>query len=217
MNKLTKVIITIFVILAIIIGVGYYLIKPEKNMNVSTNYKMVTTEELLRGSFIDNFELEKNPLRLKGQLSVSNEEFRDIIYTIMSKHNIDNLKYTDIKIKDDVIHAIGPYKVFGVIDSNYEVELIPKIKNNNLTITLTNFKIGKIKIKDSMLAKAMTSYKDKLPFEVNDNIITIDKSYTEPLTLNDIKIKENNIILQVGVKVHNILDFIKKYNIQLSI
>ena len=134
-----------------------------------------------------------------------------------TKYNIENLKYTDIAIKDNIIKVVGPYKALGFIDTTYQVDLTPKIINNNLTITLNNFKIGKIKISDSILKKGISEYKDKLPFEVNENVITVDKSFTEPITLNDVNIKDDNVILKVEIRINNLIDFIKDYNVQITL
>ena len=68
----------------------------------------------------------KNPLRLQGKTSMSGEEFKNVIYTVMTEINIKELKNVYIDVNDDAIKVISPYKILGFIDSQYRDRFKPK-------------------------------------------------------------------------------------------
>ncbi|HSQ87193.1 DUF2140 domain-containing protein [Romboutsia sp.] len=215
MKKSSKIIISIIIVLGIILLGIYYALIPRDRVNIVEG-KFITSEELLTGSFIDYFEVLENPLRLEGKIAISDEEFKNVVYTVMTTYDIQELKNVYIDVSNNAIKVISPYKVLGLIDSQIEVNLNPSVVDNNLNIKLTDFKLGKIKISDKTVSEKLKSYEDKIPFIVKDGVIVVDKSYTYPMTLNDIKIKEKEIILDIQLEVNNFIDFISKYKIKIK-
>ncbi|TQY83771.1 hypothetical protein EWM14_09380 [Clostridioides difficile] len=105
------------------------------------------------------------------------------------------------RMKNGKIKVAGPYKVFGLVNSQYELELRPTLKDGNLVVSLENVKIGKFKLSDKMLEKILSNYNKKVPFEVNGNKITLEKSYLYPITLKNISIKKGNVDLDMEVEI----------------
>ena len=216
MKKSIKIILSIIIILAIAIWLLYYLLIPNERTSQNSDNKIITTEELFQNSSINEFELVKNPLKLKGKISVSDNEFQNIIYTAMNKNNVEELKDANVNIHNNKIRITYPYKILGFIDSQLEVNLVPRVSENKLNILVTEAKLGKINISDKILKEGLKSYKDKIPFEVDNNTIIIDKSYTYPTTINNIKINEKDIVIDLEIQADNIIDFISKYKINVK-
>ena len=207
-----NIIITMVVILLILIGGAYYILTPSEKVSINTDYNRITIEELLKGDFLYSFEILKNPIRLEGRLLLSESEFRDIVYTVINNYNVEELKYSNINLHENYIKIISPYKLLNLIDTQYEVHIYPTIVDNNLYLTLKDFKIGKLKISDSVVKSVLKSRADDLPFEINKNIIIVDKSYVQPINIKDIDIKEDKVVVNILVTTTDIIQFIKDHN-----
>ena len=200
------------VILVILLGGAYYILTPSEKVSINTDYNRITIEELLKGDFLYSFEILKNPIRLEGRLLLSESEFRDIVYTVINNYNVEELKYSNINLHENYIKIISPYKLLNLIDTQYEVHIYPTIVDNNLYLTLKDFKIGKLKISDSVVKSVLKSRADDLPFEINKNIIIVDKSYVQPINIKDIDIKEDKVVVNILVTTTDIIQFIKDHN-----
>lgn len=216
MKKGVKILLSILVILIIITGGIYYSLIPKERVTQNTNNKIITEQELLQNASIEGFQLVKNPLRLKGKVSISSDEFQNIIYTIMNEYNIENFKNANVDINNSKVKIMYPYKVLGFIDSQLEVNLIPEVVENKLNIVLTDAKLGKINISDKILKEGLKKYREKIPFEVKNNTIIIDKNDIYPTTLNKVEINEKDILIDLEIQANNLIDFISKYNINVK-
>lgn len=202
MGKVAKILLSLLVIALVFIGIVVYILTPKERYEVSSqNNEIIDEEYLSKGSYINSMEIVKNPLRMVGKVSVSEDEFRNLIYTLMQKHGIKELENNFVEMKDGKIKVSGPYKVLGLINSQYELELRPTLKGENLIVSLENVKLGRFKISDKMLEKILSNYNKKVPFEVNGNKVTLEKSYLYPVTLKNISIKKGNIDLDMEVEI----------------
>ncbi|MEG1310647.1 MAG: hypothetical protein RSD47_01445 [Romboutsia sp.] len=218
MKKDSKMILLIFIILIVSLGVMYYLLIPQEKIEKSSN-KIISIEEILKKISIDNIseiELIKNPIKLKGTISISDDEFENIIYTIMNKYNSKDSEYIDINIDNKKIKITYPYKILNFIESKLEVNLHTSIVNNDINIIFNNVKLGKINISNKMIEKELNKYKEIIPFKIEKNIIKIDKDYIYPATINNIEIGEKDIIINLEVQANNFVDFISKYKIKIN-
>ncbi len=214
MKKSLKIIIGIFVLIGIVLLGAYYALMPSESVSTSKG-RLITKEELLTGSFIDNVEILKSPLRAQGKISVSKDDLKNVVYTAMTEYNVEELKNIDVSIFDNVIKVVSPYKVLGFIDSQISLNLNPSIVNHNLNIKLTDCKLGKIKIKDEKIGRFLKKYKEKIPFTLKDNVLIVNKNDTYPLTLNKIDVKDKEILLDLQLEVNNLIDFISKYKVNI--
>ncbi len=213
--KGTKIAITILIIIVILIGGMYYTFTPDKKINFNnSDCNIITTEELLKGNFIESFNILTDPIRLEGAIAVSNDEFRDIIYTVMTNYNYntDDLKYSNITLHNNYIKVIMPYKLLNIIDTQYEFNIYPTLVDNNLHLNLREFKIGKLKLSNKIVQSILKENISNLPFDINNNVIIIDKIYMEPVTLKDINVEDNKIIVNISVSALDIIEFIGEYN-----
>ncbi|MGL6106904.1 hypothetical protein [Romboutsia sp.] len=215
MKKKNKILISIIILFGLIIGIGYYLLIPNQKIEANSDAKLITAEELLKGSFIDYGEILKNPLRLKGKISITDKEFKDIIYTIMTKYNIKEFEKNYANIEENKIRVITPYNILGV-DTQIEVNIEPRVENNDLYLTLTNFKVGKIKISNELLSSQLDKQKSKIPFGIDKNTIIIEEENFLPIIIDKVYIENNNIIVELEIKATNILEFIKDYEVKIK-
>lgn len=216
MKKLFKIIVPIIIVILILLWALYYLLIPTNKIYLERDNKIITYKDLIEGDFLKSCELLKNPLGLKGNIEVSNKEFRDIIYTLMKKYNISELKDTYIEIEDKNIKVSSPYEVLGFIESQFELTIVPKVVNNILNIKVTDSKLGKINISNNILKRIMKSYESKIPFSIDGDTIIIDKNYTYPLVIDRLSVEKGKIILEAEVRIDNLLDFIKDYDININ-
>lgn len=213
--KGTKIAITILIIIVILIGGMYYTFTPDKKINFNdSDCNIITTEELLKGNFIESFNILTDPIRLEGAIAVSSDEFRDIIYTVMTNYNYntDDLKYSNITLHNNYIKVIMPYKLLNIIDTQYEFNIYPTLVDNNLHLNLREFKIGKLKLSNKIVQSILKENISNLPFDINNNVIIIDKIYMEPVTLKDINVEDNKIIVNISVSALDIIEFIGEHN-----
>lgn len=185
---------------------------PSKKVTLDTNNEIITIEDLLKGNFIESFEILNNPIRLKGTLGISQEEFRDILYTVMTKYNIEEFKHVETTLHDNYIKIKVPNRVLNFIDTQYEVHIYPSIIDNNLHLKLKDLKIGKLKVPNSIVESVLKSNMSKLPFEIEKNEIIIESSYIEPLYIETIEVNKSKIILNIFVTATDIIEFIGEYN-----
>lgn len=215
MKKCITILISILVVLAIIGFGGYYVLIPDKPIDTSSKGKVITVDEILNGSFIKSGNVYTNPLRVVGTIAIDEEEFKDIVYTIMINKNIIELENIYIEIVEGKIKLISPYKIMG-IHTQLEVNATPSVENGNLKFTLTNAKVGKININNKILSKALEKNMNKIPFTINDNIIIIEKQRMSPMTLENITIENNSIIIDLQIEVNNLINFMNKYDFKIN-
>ena len=185
---------------------------PSKKVTLDTNNKIITIEDLLKENFIESFEILNNPIGLKGTLGISQDEFSDILYTVMMKYNIEEFKRNETTLHDNYIKIKVPNRVLNFIDTQYEVNIYPSIIDNNLHLKLKDLKIGKLKLPNSIVESVLKSNMNKLPFEIEKNEIIIESSYIEPLYIETIEVNKGKIILNIFVTATDIIEFIGEYN-----
>ena len=188
------------------------MLTPSEKLILDNN-KVITIEDVLKENFIESFETLNNPIGLKGTLGISQEIFREILYTVAMKYNIDELKFTETTLHDNYIKIKVPNKVLN-FDTQYEVNIYPKIIDNNLHLKLKDLKIGKLKLPNSIVEYVLKSNINKLPFEIEKNEIIIDSSFIKPLYIETIKVNKGKIILNIFVIVKDIIEFTGEYNTQ---
>lgn len=215
MNKISKIVISVIIVLILLVGSLYYFLIPKDKMEINANKKLVTIEDLVKGTYIDHFEVATDPVRLKGKLSLSDEEVRNIVYTLSHKYEINELESIYIKVINNKINVFFPYEIFGFIKTQCELEIVPSVVNDNLIIELRNLKLGKIKLSDKILANNINKYNNETPFTIKENIIEIDNSFIKPLSLKKINIEKDKIILEIELQLNNLIEFINEHNLKV--
>ncbi len=100
MGKVAKILLSLIVIVLVLAGIVVYILTPKERYDVSSqNNKIIDEEYLSKGSYINSMEVVKNPLRMVGKISVSEEEFKNLIYTLMQKHGINELENNFVEMK----------------------------------------------------------------------------------------------------------------------
>ena len=188
------------------------MLTPSEKLILDNN-KVITIEDVLKENFIESFETLNNPIGLKGTLGISQEIFREILYTVAMKYNIDELKFTETTLHYNYIKIKVPNKVLN-FDTQYEVNIYPKVIDNNLHLKLKDLKIGKLKLPNSIVEYVLKSNINKLPFEIEKNEIIIDSSFIKPLYIENIKVNKGKIILNIIVIAKEIIEFTGEYNTQ---
>lgn len=216
MIKKYKTILYLMVVFVIILAVVFYALIPEYKVSNNRTEKIITIQDLVQDTYIDSLKIASDPLRLIGKLSIDNEDLRNIIYTLKEKHKFEELKEVSFNIKNSKINILDPYKFMKFINSQYSVDLSPSIVDGDIVILFDNLKIGKINLPNKMLVSILSNLKDEVPFIIIDNVLTVDKSFIKPLTLNKINLNEDKLILDIELHFKNIIDFIKEYNIKVS-
>lgn len=216
MKNITKILAIIAIIILILVGAMYYFLTPSEKLDLSSTNKenrVVTTEDLLKGASIDTFKVLNNPLRLEGKINVSDETVQNLVYTIMKKSDMENVEYSDIQVVKDRIKIVSPYKVLGFIDSQYELYLDLGVEKDNLVATLNDFKIGKIKVSNTIIKNVLKKYKSTSGLKVEGNKFIVDKSNIYPMLVKKVDVKDNIVILNVEVEAENVMEFLKNSKI----
>lgn len=216
MKNITKILAIISIIILILVGAIYYFLTPSEKLDLSSINKesrVVTTEDLLKGASIDTFEVLNNPLRLEGKINVSDETVQNLVYTIMKKSDMENVEYSDIQVVKDRIKIVSPYKVLGFINSQYELYLDLGVEKDNLVATLNDFKIGKIKVSNTIIKNVLKKYKSTSGLKVEGNKFIVDKSNIYPMLVKKVDVKDNIVILNVEVEAENVMEFLKNSKI----
>lgn len=216
MKNITKILAIIAIIILIFVGAIYYFLTPSEKLDLSSTNKenrVVTSEDLLKGASIDTFKVLNNPLRLEGKINVSDEIVQNLVYTIMKKSDMENVEYSDIQVVKDRIKIISPYKVLGFIDSQYELYLDLGVEKDNLVATLNDFKIGKIKVSNTIVKNVLKKYKSTSGLKVEGNKFIVDKSNIYPMLVKKVDVKDNIVILNVEVEAENVMEFLKNSKI----
>lgn len=216
MKNITKILAIIAIIILILVGAIYYFLTPSEKLDLSSTNKenrVVTSEDLLRGASIDTFKVLNNPLRLEGKINVSDETVQNLVYTIMKKSDMENVEYSDIQVVKDRIKIVSPYKVLGFIDSQYELYLDLGVEKDNLVATLNDFKIGKIKVSNTIIKNVLKKYKSTSGLKVEGNKFIVDKSNIYPMLVKKVDVKDNIVILNVEVEAENVMEFLKNSKI----
>lgn len=216
MKNIKKILAIIAIIILILVGAIYYFLTPSEKLDLSSTNKenrVVTSEDLLKGASIDTFKVLNNPLRLEGKINVSDETVQNLVYTIMKKSDMENVEYSDIQVVKDRIKIVSPYKVLGFIDSQYELYLDLGVEKDNLVATLNDFKIGKIKVSNTIIKNVLKKYKSTSGLKVEGNKFIVDKSNIYPMLVKKVDVKDNIVILNVEVEAENVMEFLKNSKI----
>ena len=57
---------------------------------------------------------------------------------------------------------------------------------------------------------------NKVPFTIKDNIIIIEKQQISPMVLEKIAIEDNRIIVDLQIKINNLINFINTYDFKIN-
>lgn len=57
---------------------------------------------------------------------------------------------------------------------------------------------------------------NKVPFTIKDNIIIIEKQQISPMALEKIAIEDNRIIVDLQIKINNLINFINTYDFKIN-
>ncbi|GEM_PF-2104885 len=209
MRKLIKGMSYILVTFLLLGGILIFLLSPSEKAKIDqSNIKTVTIEDIVKKSDIGSMEILRNPTRLKGEINVSNQDFKDIVYTVLTKSGVEELMHSEVQIVDDSIRVKAPYKIMGFLDTQVDFDLLPKIQDENLVFEINNIHVGKLPISNSLFRKSLDYMYENKEFRMEDNKIILDKSYLYPAKLNDVTVKDNKLNLDLELEVGSVLDFL---------
>ena len=57
---------------------------------------------------------------------------------------------------------------------------------------------------------------NKVPCTIKDNIIIIEKQQISPMVLEKIAIEDNRIIVDLQIKINNLINFINTYDFKIN-
>jgi hypothetical protein len=140
-------------LIAILIGFIYYLLIPKNRIDMIYKEENITIEQVMKNSYIKEIKILPKGLMASAEIVLSKDSIDNIVNLMKNKIDDKNIKGMDAEIKNEKIKIYVPYKLINLIDTQIELDAIPKIDYNNLVIRIDNVKIGKLKINNEIVGK----------------------------------------------------------------
>ncbi|GFZ33981.1 hypothetical protein CSC2_45070 [Clostridium zeae] len=200
MKRVTKVAwSTIIIVIIVLIGVGIFLIKPEKEVQYfdaskinSSNTNLFTNKDIDLKTFILNVNIDENKL---NSLIATNSDVQDF----------------RAEIVDGKIIFYKKVQLLGALNTQYKMVFSLKTENNNIVMLLENAHIGKIKIANSTVMQELKKNENQfMSVDEAQNKITVK---LQNVKISDAKIEDNIIKIKVDFSQYlkNGLGFIKDF------
>jgi uncharacterized protein YpmS len=188
---------TIIIVLIVLIGVGIFLIQPDKEVDYFDKNKVNSSDSNL---------LDTKALDLKNfSLNLAIDETK-LNALIAANNNIHDFK---AQIEDNNIVFYQKVNLIGPLNSQYKMVFNIYTENNNIVLTMQSAHVGKIKISNSTVMKELKNHENDLIYidEAQNKIIL----KLQKIKINEAKIEGNSIKIKVDLKeyIKNNLGIIK--------
>ena len=204
MKKTYRYIIMTVILITILIGVMYYLLIPKNRIDMVYSVEDVTTEKIMKNFYIEEFKILPKGLKASADIVLSKDTVNNITNLIKNKIDNKNIQGIYSETKNEKIKIYVLYKLINLIDTQIELDAIPKIDHNNLIIRIDNVKIGKLKISNEIVEKIVNEKTKEIGIDSKGNYIIINKDKLNPFKLESIKVNEKNINLTVEIPIKDL-------------
>ncbi|GFP74188.1 hypothetical protein [Clostridium fungisolvens] len=198
MKRVTKVAwSTIIIVIIVLIGVGLFLIKPEKEVQYfdaskinSADTTLFTNKDIDLKTFTLNVNIDENKL---NTLIATNSDVQDF----------------KAEIADGKIIFYKKVQLIGMLNTQYKMVFSLRTENNNIAMLLENAYIGKIKIANATVMQELKKNENQsMSVDEAQNKITVK---LQNVKVSDAKIEGNIIKIKVDFSKYlkNGLGFIK--------
>ncbi|MBK1813049.1 hypothetical protein JHL18_20705 [Clostridium sp. YIM B02505] len=200
MKRVTKVAwTTIVIVIIVLIGVGVFLIKPEKEVQyfdasksntVDTN--LFTNKDIDLKTFTLNVNIDENKL---NSLIATKSEVKDF----------------KAEIVDGKIIFYKKVQLIGALNTQYKMVFTLNTEANNIVMLLESAHIGKVKIANSTVMQEMKKNENQfMSVDEAQSKITVN---LQNVKISDAKIEDNIIKIKVDFSQYlkNGLGFIKDF------
>ncbi|QAA34771.1 MULTISPECIES: hypothetical protein [Clostridium] len=177
---------TIIIVLIILIGVGIFLIKPEKEVDYFDKSKVNASDSNL---------LDTKALDLKNfSLNLSIDETK-LNTLIAANNNVHDFK---AQIENNNIVFYQKVNLIGSLNSQYKMVFDVGTENNNIVLALQSAQIGKIKISNSTVMKELKNHENDLIYidEAQSKIIL----KLQKIKINEAKVEGSSIKIKVDLR-----------------
>ncbi|GKU27217.1 hypothetical protein [Clostridium folliculivorans] len=198
MKRVTKVAwSTIIIVIIVLIGVGLFLIKPEKEVQYFDASKINTSDTNL----FTNKDIDLKTFTLN--VNIDENKLNSLIAT---NSNVEDFK---AEIVDGKIIFYKKVQLIGALSTQYKMVFDLKTENNNVVMLLENAFIGKIKIANATVMEELKKNENQfMSVDEAQNKITVK---LQNVKISDAKIENNIIKIKVDFSQYlkNGLGFIK--------
>ncbi|KGF12835.1 hypothetical protein HMPREF1639_05060 [Peptostreptococcus sp. MV1] len=211
MKKIIKILIGLLVLIAIIMGVLTYFLKPsdrlkndERLWNVSDNVDIDSyNKKVFRNASIDKG-------KLVSEIKIDNYNFKKLLKYGMSHNGNAELQEASYRLKDDRILVSYPLKIW-IWESQVDLESSLTNAGNDLVFTVESAKLGKIKMSKKMISRVMLKLKESGygNMKIIDNRIYI-KLNVPNINIRKASVVSDNLKLQVFLSKDNIINIQKE-------
>lgn len=211
MKKIIKILIGLLVLIAIIMGVLTYFLKPsdrlkndERLWNVSDNVDIDSyNKKVFRNASIDKG-------KLVSEIKIDNYNFKKLLKYGMSHNGNAELQEASYRLKDDRILVSYPLKIW-IWESQVDLESSLTNDGNDLVFTVESAKLGKIKMSKKMISRVMLKLKESGygNMKIIDNRIYI-KLNVPNINIRKASVVSDNLKLQVFLSKDNIINIQKE-------
>lgn len=200
MKRATKVAwSTIIIVIIVLIGIGVFLIKPEKEVQYfdasklnASDTTLFTNKDIDLKTFTLNVNIDENKL---NSLIAANSDVQDF----------------KAEIVDGRIIFYKKAQIIGTLNTQYKMVFSLKTESNNIVMLLENAYIGKIKIANATVMQELKKNENQfISVDEAQNKITVK---LQNVKISDAKIEDNIIKIKVDFSQYlkNGLGFIKDF------
>ncbi len=225
-NKKTVILVTIIVIFSLIVGYLYVSSNKDEGGNININHtnsnndnkelsksKEIKFLESIAGIKAVEVELINNPVGIKGRFEAPKESILNGIDYFLKNTKNEKVDNVSIDIGNGYIDARANYKVNSFINTPIEVKVIPSInENKDLLLSIDEVRFLDLKLADWIVDLGIKNFvkdwfsKDSdISVEFNDGYVIIHSQNFKELTIENLLIDDNGLILDMFINLEDIM------------
>lgn len=216
MQKKYKVIGIIGIFIIIFIFFIYYLLTPMNVIDIEDKVEKINNKENLKDIYLKDLEIYEKGLEANIKLVIEENKLNSILNSNFLDEIHSNIENIYVNLNEKKLHVYIPYKVINLIYTQIEFEATPKVDKDKFYIIIENAKLGKINISDNIVSKIIKENLQNTGFEIEKNIISIEKNFIEPFSLKDVKVNKSNLYITANISINDLTKFVVNNQIKIN-
>lgn len=194
------------IVLLLILGISWFAVSPASQISSSHQLSHVEAQSLpqVLGTLTSQVQLSDQTVTSKVELQ--QETFNALLKSFMSHQTNKELLEGSYELHDGVLQAKIPYSLFGLVQSQLEMDLRLSLQEEKLLVTVSSAKLGHIP-----LPNALVEYVLKEQGAKNSSLHisgrTMEISLPQELAnLNQISVEEGKMVLDFQLDQNDLLN-----------
>lgn len=196
----------LLIILLILAGIAWFAVSPASQISPSQRVAQADSQNFSKslGQMASNIQFSDQGLT--SQMELDQAAFNGLLKAAFTNQNSQELLQGSYQLEAGRIQAKIPYRIFGAIQSQLELDLRLGMQDQNLVLTVSSARLGRIPLPDSMVEQVLQEQSQQ-----NSSLIVSGKTLQIPLpqeafAVRDVKVQAGKVVVNLQVEQNDFLN-----------